>query len=91
MRHQDNGFALLVKLIEQAENFRAGRGVKVACGFVREDDERIIDQRPGDSNPLLLSARKLERLVVETMLEAHARRQLLGDLAALMLRTILVV
>src|SRR5580692_11402639 len=41
---------------EECEQFRGGGGVQVARRLVREDEVRLVDQRPGTRDPLLLAA-----------------------------------
>src|SRR6266567_1595764 len=88
---QDEGFALRVECVEELHDLGPGRGVEVAGGFVREDNERVIDQRAGDGHALLLAAGKLEGLVVEPILQTHARGQTPGEVAALVLGAALVI
>src|SRR5690348_16218137 len=46
--------------------------VKVPCGFVRQDDAGIVDQRASNADSLLLAARKLCRQVICSLLESDA-------------------
>jgi len=57
--HHDDGAAFIVKPLKQGQNLFGGFGVKVSGGFVGEDEERIVDQRAGDRDALLLSPGKL--------------------------------
>src|SRR5439155_23731662 len=55
VRHQDDGFALRVQVVEDPEDFEAGGRIEVAGRFVRQDDQRVIHQRSRDGDPLLLA------------------------------------
>ena len=60
MRGADNGDAeILLHVAEQFDDFRAGVQVKVARGFVGQNDGGFIYDRACDRNALLLSARYL--------------------------------
>ena len=63
MRHHHDGAALRVKVAEDLEDNALIIGVQIACGLVRQDDLRIVDQRARDRDPLLLATRKLRRQV----------------------------
>jgi hypothetical protein len=45
----------LVQAVEQPEHLQGGLAVEVAGGFVGQDDERVVGQRPGDRGPLALA------------------------------------
>ena len=53
-------------------------GVEVARGLVRQDDQRIRGQSPGDGGPLLFTPRELRRPVRHPAGQSHRREQLLG-------------
>ena len=56
---EDDGFALGVEAVEGVEDFKAGFGVEVACGFVGENEERVVHERTSDGDALLLAAGEL--------------------------------
>jgi len=45
-----------VQLAEQAENVRGGGRVEVASGLIREHEGRLVHERSGDGDALLLPA-----------------------------------
>src|SRR5690606_35079564 len=59
MRDDDDGASFAVELLKNAEDFFSAMTVKRAGWFVGKDDVRIVDQRAGDGNALLLSAGQL--------------------------------
>src|SRR5258708_37102055 len=56
--HHD-GTALLVEFAQEAQDELFVLRVEVACGFVGQNDARIVNQGAGDADALLLSAGKL--------------------------------
>ena len=54
--HQDDGVAFGVKVVEEGHDFDRCFGVKVAGGFVGEDDAGVIDEGAGDGYALALAA-----------------------------------
>ena len=66
---QDGDAALLVQALEDAHDLDAGARVEVAGGFVGQDDRRLVDQRAGDGDALLLAAGELVRHVVIALAE----------------------
>jgi len=52
-----------VELLKQRHDLRAALGVQVSGGLVRQKDGGIIDERPGNGHPLLLTAGHLRRPV----------------------------
>ena len=58
MRHHDERhLSLVTHLQQQIENVAAVRTIEVAGRFVGQNQRRIVGQRPGDGNALLLAAR----------------------------------
>jgi YfiH family protein len=53
---EDDGRTLVVDVAEQAEKLGGKIGVEVPGGLVGENQPRLIDQCPGDGDPLLLAA-----------------------------------
>ncbi len=75
MRHDDDGAPFTVELLKDAENFFTAMAVERAGRFVGKNDLRIVDERAGDGNALLLSAGKLAR----GMMRAFAHPESLQD------------
>ena len=57
-RHHHRG-ARPVDPVEDSHDPHRGGGVEVAGGFVGQEDQRTVDERPGYGDPLLLSTREL--------------------------------
>ena len=57
--HHDRRLVLAVQGAEDGHDFVAHLRVEVAGRFVREQDARPADDRPGDGDALLLAAREL--------------------------------
>ena len=55
-----------------------GLAVKRAGRLVGQDQDRIVDQRAGDGDALLLSAGELARPVLRAMGQAHAIKRRMG-------------
>ena len=54
-------------------------GIQISGRLVRQNNSRIVDQRAGDGDALLLTAGKFVRFVVDAIAEADARREVLRD------------
>jgi hypothetical protein len=53
--------------VQQRHDLFAGARVQVSGRLVGEEDRRIVDQRPGNRHPLLLSAGKLVGPMVDAV------------------------
>ncbi len=53
-----------VDLQQQVDDVAAGRAVEIAGRFVRQQDRRVVGERAGDRDALLLAARELRRVVM---------------------------
>src|SRR5919201_678633 len=69
-RHQHRG-APSVDLEQQLDDLPGGRRVQVSGGLVREEDPRVVHQRPSDSDALLFTARELIRKLGLLSLQAN--------------------
>src|SRR5829696_2720852 len=78
--HQDRG-AGPVDALEQQHDVLAGVGVEVSGGLVGEQDQRPVDERPGDRHPLLLTAGQLARQPAGLAVQADQLQYLRYDLA----------
>lgn len=67
--HDDRLVEFLVKLFEHIQHDLRVLCIEVSRRLVREDYGRSIDHRPGQSHTLLLTAGKLQRLVMHLVLE----------------------
>jgi hypothetical protein len=72
VRHQHDGRALGVQLVEQRADLVTGAAVEVAGRLVGEQQARRGDERAGDRRPLRLAARQLGGPVIGAVNEAHA-------------------
>ncbi len=71
MRGNDDGYADLVELVEQGEDFLRKPGVQVSRRFIRQQDRRTINHRTRDPDPLLLTGRKRIRRGALLVQEVH--------------------
>ena len=66
--HIDHGDApLIVEPLENVYDLQAGLAIEVPGGFISQDNGRVIDQRPGNGYPLLLTAGELVGLMVNPL------------------------
>jgi hypothetical protein len=56
MRDNHDRATGIIERVEQLHDLDAGGRVEVAGRFVGEQERGIVDQRPGDRYPLLLTA-----------------------------------
>ena len=59
MSNHDDSLAFLIELGKDIHNFITGLGIQIPGRFIGQDKRRISDNRTCDSDPLLLSSRKL--------------------------------
>ena len=74
----DEGDTLAVEFEEQVNDFGAGDGVKIAGGFVSEDDFGMVDDGAGDTDALFLTTREVVGLEVEVVGETDGFQGLLS-------------
>ena len=91
MGDEDEGFALLVELIEEAQDLGTRGRIEIARGFVGQDHQRVVDEGAGDGDALLLTTGKLEGFVVEAVLQSDEEGQARCDFATVLFRPVLVV
>src|SRR5687768_1113258 len=60
---------------QQLDDRMAGVAVEISGRFVREQQRRLVGERPRDRDTLLLAARELRRIVVPAVLQSHFRKQ----------------
>ena len=56
--------ALVLEALEDLHDLEAGPAVEVAGRLVGEQDRRLVEERAGDRDALLLAARQLIRMVL---------------------------
>src|SRR4029077_19080141 len=78
VRDQYDGVSLLLKTVEQSNDFSAGLRVKIPGGFVGKNDGWTVHQRTGNRHPLPLSAGKLIWLMHHALAHADRNQNLLG-------------
>ena len=77
MGHQQNRpMILLIQFMQKRHHLFTGFFIQVSRRFIAKQHLGIVDERPGNGNPLLLSAGKLSRIMLEPIHNA----QPLGDL-----------
>src|SRR5689334_15494810 len=64
VRHHNDGNAAIVQLLKNSHDFDTGAAVEISCRLIRHHNFGIVDQRPRDRDPLLLSARELARVMI---------------------------
>ncbi len=67
-----------VELGHQLDDAGARGPVEVARGLVREEHPRLVAERAGEGDPLLLAPRKLRGVVVAAVAQSHPLEQLVG-------------
>ena len=53
--HQNDRVAALIKIFEKGHDFLAGFGIKIPGRFIRQNDGRIVHQRPSNGDALTLA------------------------------------
>ena len=71
-----------VELAQERQDLVGPLGVQVAGRLVGQDQRRLVDERPGDRDALLLAARQLGRTVVGPLGEADELERLDGHRSA---------
>lgn len=84
VRHEDDGSACSVQLLEENENLERGACVEVSRCLVGKNHGRVVHQRACYRHTLHLSARHLVRLMVETLAQSHSLQRFHGTLLALL-------
>src|SRR5574337_2147313 len=69
--HEDSLLESAVQATEDVEHLFRGMSIQVAGGLVGDDQRRIGDDGPGNRYTLLLAARKLARVVLNTVFQPH--------------------
>ena len=79
VRHQQDGDALAVETPEHPQNLLPRPRIEVARRFIGQNERRVIHQRAGDGNPLLLAAGHLRRLMLLVRGQPYLGEQRLGQ------------
>ena len=58
-----------IDLTHEIHDFQRQIRIEVAGRLIREDDQRLVDQRSGDGDALLLTARELLRICAHAVLQ----------------------
>ena len=85
MRGHHHGAAPRGDLPEELHDAVGRHRIEVARGLVGQEHLRVVEQRPGDDQTLLLAAREFERHLVALRRELHHVEHLLDALADLRL------
>ena len=82
VRHEQDGRAHLVDLLEQVHHLARHQGVQVAGGFVRQEEGRVPGDGPRDRDALLLAPGQLRGHVLHARGEADQLEGAADALAA---------
>ena len=66
-----DGGSLLIQFAEQLHYLHTILGIEITRRLIGKDDARLAHHGTGDGNPLLLTARKLMRIMLGTMAQLH--------------------
>ena len=69
-QHQ-GGFEFMVELLDQVHDPLARLPVQVSGRLIREQNPRLVGEGPRKSDPLLLTTRKLSRIVARAVPQSH--------------------
>src|SRR5215471_2260576 len=79
VRYEDDRDPLFsIQFLKHLQDFYARLRVEVAGRLVGEQQRRMVYQRAGDGDALLLAAGELRRLVIESVTQADPLQQTLG-------------
>ena len=81
--HDDRLAKFLIEIAEHVQHDLRIFGVEISRRFVRQDNRRSVDDRSGQSDPLLLAARKLKRLMVHFIFKFQKLQDLAPPVGAL--------
>ena len=77
-RHQQRFTGAAGQFQQQTEDAFAGIFVEVAGRFIGQDEQRVMDQRAGNGDPLLFAAAQLVGIGGETVGQPHAVQERFG-------------
>ncbi len=82
VRHHHHRATAAVQLGEHLHDAVTAGAIQVPGGFIRQDQQRIVDQGAGDGHALLLPAGELGRFMATAFLQPHPFEQLCRVLTA---------
>ena len=86
---QERCIVFLLDLLHQVHDLRLDGHIQGGNGFIRNDQLRVHDQRPGDPDPLALSAGELVGIAVGVFLrQSHQLQHVVDFLPALVFRLV---
>ena len=71
--HDNDRVPLIAKLMEDRHHLFTGMAVERSGGFIGQDHLPAVHQRTGNTHALLLTARKLRRLIIYPLRQAKTR------------------
>ena len=77
MGHNDDRAPLRSKRLEHRQDEFPGGRIEITGWLVSQENQWVIDERPGDGRPLLLAAGKPSRTVMAAGKESDGRKQTL--------------
>ena len=78
MRHQHDGDAFVIELLQQRHDLDTGAAIEGTGGLICEDQLRLAYQCAGNGYALLLAAGKLRGMVIHALGKPHLREPLFG-------------
>ncbi len=88
--HHHNGDTFLMQTPQEIQNVAPGTAVEVACGFICDDHDWIIDQCPRDRHALLLTPGEFLRLVINTIRKTYQLEHLERLLLAFFITDVMI-
>ena len=76
MRDHKDRRSAVIDLVEQIHDLIGHLRIHIARRLVRDNHGRIVDQRPGQADPLLLTAGELRREAAHLVLQADQRQHI---------------
>src|SRR5262249_1171698 len=86
MRDHNDCDPSLADLLENCRDLSAGAAVEIAGRFIGEQHLRVVDQRAPNGDALLLTARKLARMMVLATAKSHGGEHPIGSFPKLRMR-----
>jgi len=81
VRHNDHRQPFLfIQPLQDVHDFNRSAAVEIPGRLIGKHDLRVVDQSPRDGHALLLSARKLARMMLRAVSQSHALERFPGAL-----------